>query len=305
MQPPARPRAEDRAAGLVVLAAILFGTTGTAQALGPQELSPLVVGAGRIALGGLILAVVAAAAGQLRDRIAWRPAVVLAAAVGVAGYQVGFFTGVDRAGVAVGTIVTIGSAPAFTGLLGWLSGQGRPKGVWAAATALAIAGGALLAGSGEGKSSADPLGIAFALLAGASYAIYTVAAKRLLDDGHRPVGVMGASFGLGGLLLAPVLVALGPAAVQAEPSILLVVLYLALVPTAVAYVLFARGLGLLPAPTVATLTLAEPVVASTLGVLVLAEPVTAARAVGAALVLAGLLVLGYRPPPPPAARPGG
>jgi drug/metabolite transporter (DMT)-like permease len=47
------------------------------------------------------------------------------------------------------------------------------------------------------------------------------------------------------------------------------------------------------------------VVASTLGVLVRAEPVTAARAVGAALVLAGLLVLGYRPPPPPAAGPGG
>lgn len=285
----------QRAAGLVVVAAVLFGTTGTAQALGPDGVSPLVVGAGRIVVGGLILALVAAAAGQLRHGIRWRPGVLLLAAVGVAGYQVGFFAGVDRAGVAVGTIVTIGSAPAFTGLLGWLAGQGRPNRRWGIATALAVAGGALLAGSGTGELSVDPVGVALALLAGALYAVYTVAAKQLLDDGHRPSGVMGASFGLGGLLLAPVLLTQGPAAISAEPQVLLVVLYLAVVPTAIAYLLFARGLEVLPAPTVATLTLAEPVVASMLGVLVLTEPVTAARAVGAVLVLAGLLVVSARP----------
>jgi len=295
VQPPGRSRAEFRAAGLVVLAAILFGTTGTAQALGPDSVSPSVIGAGRIVVGGLLLALVGTATGQLRDGIRWRRGVVLLAAVGVAGYQVGFFAAVDRAGVAVGTIVTIGSAPAFTGLLGWLAGQGRPSRVWAVATALAVAGGALLAGSGGGEASADPVGLALGLLAGASYALYTVAAKRLLDDGHRPAGVMAAAFGLGGLVLAPVLVALGPAAVRAEPSVLLVVLYLAVVPTAVAYLLFARGLKRLPAPTVATLTLAEPVVAGTLGIVVLAEPVTATRALGAVLVLAGLMVLAWRP----------
>lgn len=295
MLTPVRPQAPFRAAGLVVVAAILFGTTGTAQALGPDGVSPLVVGAGRVVVGGLILAVVAAFAGQLRDGTSWRWPVVVAAGGAVAVYQVGFFAGVDRAGVAVGTIVTIGSAPAFTGLLGWLAGQGRPSRAWAVATVLAVAGGALLAGSGAGELSADPLGIALALLAGAAYAVYTVAAKRLLEDGHRPVGVMGASFGLGGLFLAPVLVVLGPAALRAGPSIVLVVLYLAVVPTAVAYVLFARGLDRLPASTVATLTLAEPVVAATLGVLVLAEPVSAARVTGAALVLAGLVVLAVRP----------
>jgi drug/metabolite transporter, DME family len=61
--------------------------------------------------------------------------------------------------------------------------------------------------------------------------------------------------------------------------------------------LFARGLSRLSASETATLTLAEPLTAGALGAIVLAEPMTAASAVGAGLVLAGLLALGVRLPP--------
>lgn len=288
------PSTPSWAAGQVLLAAVLFGTTGTAQALGPEGSSPLLVGAGRVALGGLLLALLAAAAGRLRDGIRWRPAPVLVTGAAVAAYQLCFFAGVQRAGVALGTIVTIGSAPAFTGLLGWLAGQGRPGRVWAVATGLAVVGGALLVGSGSGELRPDPSGVGLALASGIAYAGYTVAAKGLLDDGHHPLGVMGRSFGLGGVLLLPVVVVLGPPAVTGSPSILLVIGYLAVLPTLAAYVLFARGLAALPAASVATLTLAEPLVAAVLGVVVLTEPVTAARAAGAALVVAGLAVLARR-----------
>src|SRR3954464_9994845 len=44
---------------LVLGAAVLFGTTGTARALGP-EISPLGVGAARIAVGAVLLAAFAA-----------------------------------------------------------------------------------------------------------------------------------------------------------------------------------------------------------------------------------------------------
>jgi drug/metabolite transporter (DMT)-like permease len=48
-----------RAHQLVLLAAVLFGTTGTAQALGPDGTSPLTVGASRIAIGGAALVAIA------------------------------------------------------------------------------------------------------------------------------------------------------------------------------------------------------------------------------------------------------
>jgi DME family drug/metabolite transporter len=65
------------------------------------------------------------------------------------------------------------------------------------------------------------------------------------------------------------------------------------VPTAIAYVLFARGLLRLDASEVTTLVLAEPLTATVLGALVLDERVGRGGAVGAALVLAGLAVLAF------------
>jgi len=159
---------------LVLLAAVLFGTTGTASALGPDELSPVAVGAGRVVLGGALLAAIAALRSGTRLR-GWSVTTAAAAAAGgagVVGYQVCFFAAVDSAGVGVGTIVTIGSAPAFTGLLGWMVGQGRPGGAWLAATTLAAAGCVLLVGPGE--EAAAVAGILLALAAGASYAVYTL-----------------------------------------------------------------------------------------------------------------------------------
>jgi DME family drug/metabolite transporter len=101
---------------------------------------------------------------------------------------------------------------------------------------------------------------------------------------------MGASFGIGAVLLLPVL-ALGETAWLREPAGVALALYLGLVPTLLAYVLFARGLRTLDASEVTTLVLAEPVTATLLGALVLDERVGAAGALGIALVLAGLVVL--------------
>ncbi|MGA7272746.1 MAG: DMT family transporter, partial [Acidimicrobiia bacterium] len=97
---------EGRAAALVVAAAVLWGTTGTAQALGQAESSPLSVGALRMAIG---------AAGLLA--VSWHrlsrppPGWLVLSAVCMAGYQVCFFSGVARVGVALGTVVALGSAP--------------------------------------------------------------------------------------------------------------------------------------------------------------------------------------------------
>ncbi len=101
---------------------------------------------------------------------------------------------------------------------------------------------------------------------------------------------MGASFGLGALLLLPVAVLGDTSWLQTGNGVALA-LYLGLVPTALAYVLFARGLKRLSAAEVTTLVLAEPVVALALGVIVLDERIGLAGAVGAGLVVAGLTAL--------------
>nr|BFE85683.1 hypothetical protein GCM10020093_082840 [Planobispora longispora] len=70
----------------------------------------------------------------------------MAAAAGVAAYQLCYFAAVSRTGVAIGTVVAIGSGPIFTGLLSWLADRVAPTRRWAGATAAAVAGCAVLTG---------------------------------------------------------------------------------------------------------------------------------------------------------------
>ena len=273
----------------VLLAAVLFGTTGTALVLGPDSASPIGVGAARIVVGGALLAALAAATGALRGP--WPIGLVLSAGVGVAVYQLSFFEAVDRTGVAIGAIVAIGSGPVFVGAFERLVDGVWPGRRWAVATAIATAGVALLTISGVEGASADVTGIGLALVAGAGYATYTVIAKRLIRAGHAPVGVMGIAFGTAAVLLIPVLVFTGIRWLGSDSGIALA-LYLGILPTAGAYVLFARGLTHLPASEVATIVLAEPLTATALGVLALDETFGALDAAGAVLVLAALAILG-------------
>ena len=89
---------------------------------------------------------------------------------------------------------------------------------------------------------------------------------------------------------APVLFITGAGWLATTDGLLLAV-FLGIVPTAGAYLLFARGLKHLSAAETATLTLAEPLTATLLGVIVLSETLNAPAGVGAALILSGLLVL--------------
>jgi drug/metabolite transporter, DME family len=278
----------------VLLAATCFGTTGTAQAIGPGG-SPVAVGAARIVFGGLLLVLVAR---RVRVRMPSVSRGLVGMACAVALYQLSFFAAVRLTGVAVGTVVAIGTGPAAAGLLGRVVNGERLDARWAQATALAAVGVLLLAGDGGG--SVNPTGVALAITSGVGYATYTVLTKRMLDAGEAPEGVMAAGFGGAGLLLAPALILAGPGFL-ATPGGLAMAAYLAAVPTALAYVLFARGLRHLSSGETATIVLAEPLTAAVLGVVALAEHPSPAAGAGALLVLSGLLVLaapGRRRPVP-------
>jgi DME family drug/metabolite transporter len=276
----------------VLIAAVLFGTTGTAQALGP-ELEPLAVGTARIVVGAVLLVLVALVSGGFRLGGADRRLILLSGAC-VAAYQATFFAAVDDTGVGVGTVVAIGSAPVVTGLMAHAFAGERLGRRWAGATALGCAGVCtLVLGGGAGGEVSLP-GVGLALLAGAGYAGYAVAGKTLMDQGATPEALMACVFSIGAVLLLPLLALVPAGGLLTGPGLALAV-YLGALPTAAAYVLFARGLERIGAGETATLTLAEPVTAAALGFAVLGERPGAAALMGAALVLAGLALLALRP----------
>ncbi|MGV3759111.1 MAG: EamA family transporter, partial [Actinomycetota bacterium] len=112
---------DRRASLLVVAAAVLWGTTGTAQALGPEDVSTVAVGASRSVVGAIVLLAVAAARRRLTDPRTLARTPLLLAGAATAAYQLCFFGGVRLAGVAIGTVVGVGSGPVWGGLLGWLA----------------------------------------------------------------------------------------------------------------------------------------------------------------------------------------
>jgi len=127
----------------------------------------------------------------------------------------------------------------------------------------------------------------FSLAAAVGYASYTVAAKQLMHKGAASSEAMAAAFGLGAVVLLPVLLVAGVGWLT-TPAGLGVALWLGLATTTLAYVLFGRGLRLLPAGPVATLVLAEPLVATMLGVGLLGERLGPGGWIGALLVALGL-----------------
>lgn len=285
----------------VLAAAVLFGTTGTSQVLGPADTTPLSIGVMRLIVGGTVLAAIGFTLARRRVRVRPNPlptgrAIALMAVTGVclAAYQPLFFLGTARGGVAVGTVIALGSAPVIAGLLEWALTRRVPSATWAAATVLATAGVVVLGvgGAAAGTGGADPLGLVGSIGAGASFAVFANAQRRLMDAGWDPFTVAGAmgAWSAGVALVALPFVDVGWAF---EPRGVALTLWLGVATIAVAYTLFTWGLERLTAATAATLTLAEPLTASILGILVLGERLSAPAIVGLGILAAGLVLLAW------------
>lgn len=284
---------------LVLGAATLWGTTGTAQALGPEGISPTTVSVVRMAGGATLVlyAMVRRRSVPLRSMWGWP---LVAAIASMAISQPLFFSGVDRTGVAVGTVVTIGSGPILAGVMAWLV-RGETVGFrWVLATSISVAGAVVLVSGGD-AAGIDPTGVGLNLAAGLAWAVYLTAAKSLLDH-HPPVFVAGLVFTGAAILLSPGLLIADASWILTGRG-LLVVGWLAVVATAFSYILFAHGLKGTPVAIAATLILAEPVTAAVLGMTVLDEPARATTIVGIALVSAGLLMLSRDRPLEPLPEP--
>ena len=277
----------------MVLGAMLWGTTGTAQALAPQTATPLGIGAARMVFGGAALLGVALIRRSLGTVRNLPLPLTLLSITAMASYQPFFFAGVARTGVAVGSVVTVGSSPILAGLLAFFFLREVPARIWYLSTALAVAGCILLMLPRGDLSTVDPAGVLLALMAGLSYSTFVLTGKRLSRvctvDALNAVVFSGA-----GLLLLPVFL-LRPPVWMLDVRGALAALHLGLLATAAAYVLFLRGLTRVPASTGVTLSLAEPLTATILGFVLLGERLEPLGFLGVGLLLLSVVLLSVRP----------
>ena len=230
--------------------------------------------------------------------VLWRPALrgrtrrqwALIAAFGLAqaGVTLFFYLAIARIPIAVAVAIE------FTGPLGVaVAGSRRAvDGLW---VALAAAGVLLLTGWASG--AIDPLGVALAFVAGASWACYILLSQRL---GAAAPGWSGLSLSVavGALVLAPVGLA-GAGAALLDWRVLLGGLAVGVLAAVLPYSLELEALRRLPTRVFGVLMSLEPAVAALAAFAILGERLLARELAGIACVVAasaGATLFGPRRP---------
>ncbi|RNE62608.1 DMT family transporter [Cryobacterium tepidiphilum] len=278
----------------ILVASVLWGTTGTAATFAPHA-SPLAIGAAAMGIGGILQSAIAIPSiRRSRGLLQRNRALVALGAISVAVYPLAFYSSMRLGGVAVGTVVSLASAPLASAILERTIDGTPLTRRWAVAAVLAVGGSALLCvsrlGGATASAGATVASVALGLLAGVTYAVYSWAVHRMMQRAVGRAASMGAVFGLGGALLVPVLIATG-ATLVSSPQSLAVAAYMALVPMFLGYLLFGIGLERVRPSTATTLTLTEPAVAAVLAIVVVGERMNAAGWAGLALIGVGLVLL--------------
>lgn len=270
----------------VLLAAMLWGTVGTTQTFLQEGISPIAVAGVRSSIGGGVLFIAVLFMGKIKMK-QWSWKWTILASLTIALFQCLFFTSVRFTGVAVGTVVTIGSSPVFAGIIEWLMVKRRPSRVWGVATMLAIVG-CILLFVNRGETTVHPVGILLALCAGGMFALYTNCSKQLTER-EETLPAVAMTFTLCALLLLPFSQDGVTWVFRSEN--LWPMLLMGLFATSIAYVLYLAGLEKISSSSAVTLSLAEPLTAALLGVFLVGEILSPISWLGVLLLLGGIIVL--------------
>ena len=290
-------RGSSRGFVLVVLAALCWGTAGLSGSVVADRsgLSALDIAWYRLAIGAVALLAAWAATARRRGPAArvTRPVAVrlVLIGVGLAGYQLAYFSAVALAGVSIATLVALGLAPLLVAVGGTLLGHGRPSRATLVALGVALVGLTLLVGVSAGADTGTTvlLGALTATGSALGYAVVTVAGGGV--PAGIPVTLVG--FALGALLLSPVVLVEG-LTVPSDGVAVAVLLYLGLVPSALAYGLFFTGVRSVPGAVASIVTLLEPLTATVLATAFLGERLEPAAVAGGVLLLAAVAGLYVR-----------
>lgn len=273
----------------MLFSGMCFATTGTAQALGPDSAPSLGIAAVRLIVGALTLVVFSLVTASRvnkssRQQVSQVQSWIAGGAMAL--YGTTFFAAVRSTGVAIGTVVALGSAPVFTGVLGYLLHNVIPRRLWMLSTAGSIVGITLIVVTGT-SSKVTAIGVVLSLGAGLGYAIFALTSKKIMSSGIRAELAMSRVFLISALLMSPVLLFVDNSWLFTASGIA-TALWLGVVTIAIGYIAYSIGLRSLLANEATTLTLIEPVIAASLGALVLAERPSHLAWAGMALVVFSL-----------------
>lgn len=278
----------------IALGAMLWGTSGVAGRLaGEAGSAPLLTAAARTIVAALVLAPLAVAlrVPPMPSRRGVRAAVVGIGAL-LAVYQTAYFAAVEQAGVTIATLVALGVAPVAVAVASPLVGDARPDARTWAVIGAAVGGLVLLVvdgGSAAPAGGSTAVGAALALVCALGFAGVSLLGRTVGDVA--PLRLLVVAFAVAGVLQAvPLPWVAGPVA----PDGVAALAYLGIVPTALAYVLFFRGIATVRAAVAAVTALLEPVTAAVLAAVVVDERLTAVAWLGATVVLAAMALLGGR-----------
>ncbi|HEX4225055.1 MAG TPA: EamA family transporter [Pseudonocardiaceae bacterium] len=291
------PAARRSSTGLsfLVVAGLLWGTGGfSGTVLGHVAgLSPLAIAAYRLAVGGGLLAIGLVATGRRLPRT--RAAYVRVGTVGVltAVYQAAYFVAVALTSIGVATLVTIGSAPVIVLAVETVTGRRKLNRTVGLTLVLALAGLGLLVGLPTGAFGPAALlgGACLALLSATCFATMTLTCAAPVA-GLDELTTTGIGFSIGGALLLCVAVPTVGVGFAPTPAALGLVAFLGLVPTAIAYVSYFRGLPAAGPGPAALLALLEPLVGSGLALLFLHQGLGLAGWCGAVLLMVAVALAG-------------
>ncbi|MGW2898799.1 DMT family transporter, partial [Streptomyces sp. NPDC001212] len=210
----------------------------------------------------------------------------VATGVGLAVFQTAYFAAVAATGLAVATVVTLGAGPVLIALGARLTMGERLGRAGLTAVAGALAGlGVLVLGSGG--AAVRPWGVLLALLSAAGYCVMTLLTRWWgRDGGADHSGSTLGAFAVTSLCLLPFALREGLVPHTDDPvRVLWLLVYIASVPTALAYALYFAGAAVVRSATVSVIMLLEPVSAAVLAIALLGERLTAATLAGTALML--------------------
>ncbi|MFD6245720.1 DMT family transporter [Streptomyces roseolus] len=291
----------------LVVAGIAWGTAGAAGSLvfRNSDMGPLALSFWRCA-GGLLLLLAVPALRRLRKRRPRRSGRTAAAVaetrrtrlirivgtgVGLAVFQTAYFAAVESTGLAVGTVVTLGAGPVLIAA-GARVTMGERLGLGGLAAVVGALAGLVVLVLGGGGAEVRLAGVGYAVLSAAGFAALTLLTRWLGRDGAGEAGSLAStawSFGVSALVVLPLAVVEGllPHTEDAV-RLLLLLLYVAAIPTALAYALYFAGAAVVRAATVSVIMLLEPVSAALLAVTLLDEELTATTVLGTVLLLAAV-----------------
>ncbi|MFF9204980.1 DMT family transporter [Streptomyces sp. NPDC014986] len=284
----------------LIVAGAAWGTAGAAASLvyRTSDMGPVALSFWRCAVGLVVLLAARPLSRSARtaasEPLGRRALRATATGTGLAVFQTAYFAAVPATGLAVATVVTLGAGPVLIALgarvtMGERLGRGG-----LAAVAGALAGLVVLV-LGEGGTPVDPWGVLLALASAAGYSVMTLLTRWWGRSGADSASTTVAAFAVTSLLLLPFAAVEGLVPHTAAPGTLLLLLaYVATVPTALAYGLYFAGAAVVRSATVSVIMLLEPVSAALLAVALLGERLTAATLAGTLLMLGsvGGLALG-------------